>query len=116
MSFESSLSLHDGLRSCRSVSPAVKLELEANDEVDPEVTAAAAAAIEADVGTAVMEEVAEEDPIKQTISSIFNMPLIASSIRVNNSNYDLEWQKKALSEPRERMIFASHKAIICLFA
>lgn len=62
LSFASSLSLQDGLRSCLSESP-VKLEFEANEVVDPDVTAAAAAAIEADVGMAVMEDVAEEEPM-----------------------------------------------------
>ena len=40
----------------------VRLAFDAIEEVEPEVTAAAAAAIEVDVGKAVMEEAAEDDP------------------------------------------------------
>ena len=43
----------------------VRLAFDAIEEVEPEVTAAAAAAIEVDVGKAVMEEAAEDDPGKQ---------------------------------------------------
>lgn len=56
LSLASNLSLHEGRLSCRSESPD-KLAFEAKDEVDPEVTAAAAAAIEAEVDTAVTEVV-----------------------------------------------------------
>jgi hypothetical protein len=64
LSLVSSLSLHDGLRSCRSVESPVRLAFDAIEEVEPEVTAAAAAAIEVDVGKAVMEEAAEDDPLE----------------------------------------------------
>ena len=67
LSLESSLSLHDGLRSCLlsvSVLSCAKLALEAIEEVEPEVTAAAAAAMEVEVDKAVIEEAAEEDPAK----------------------------------------------------
>ena len=62
LSLVSSLSLHDGLRSCRSVESPVRLAFDAIEEVEPEVTAAAAAAIEVDVGKAVMDDAAEDDP------------------------------------------------------
>jgi len=64
LSLVSSLSLHDGLRSCRSVESPVRLAFDAIEEVEPEVTAAAAAAIEVDVGKAVMEDAAEDDPLE----------------------------------------------------
>lgn len=56
----SNLNLQDGLRSCRSLPVSFKLAFEV--EVEPEVTDAAAAAIEVDVGKAVMDEAAEDDP------------------------------------------------------
>jgi len=62
LSLVSSLSLHDGLRSCRSVESPVRLAFDAIEEVEPEVTAAAA--IEVDVGKAVMEDAAEDDPLE----------------------------------------------------
>ena len=40
----------------------VRLAFDAIEEVEPEVTAAAAAAIEVDVGKAVMDDAAEDDP------------------------------------------------------
>ena len=64
LSFASSLNLHEGRRSCRSESPD-KLAFEAKEEVDPEVTAAAAAAIEAEVDTAVTED--DTDPAKKNL-------------------------------------------------
>jgi len=64
LSLVSSLSLHDGLRSCRSVESPVRLAFDAIEEVEPEVTAAAAAAIEVDVGKAVMDDAAEDDPLE----------------------------------------------------
>jgi len=60
LSLASNLSLHEGRLSCRSESPD-KLAFEAKDEVDPEVTAAAAAAIEAEVDTAVTEVDVDDD-------------------------------------------------------
>ena len=62
LSLASNLSLQEGRLSCRSESPD-KLAFEANDEVDPEVTAAAAAAIEAEVDTAVTDD--DTDPVKK---------------------------------------------------
>ena len=47
-----------------SVLSCAKLALEAIEEVEPEVTAAAAAAMEVEVDKAVIEEAAEEDPAK----------------------------------------------------
>lgn len=64
LSLVSSLSLHDGLRSCRSVSSPVRLAFDAIEEVEPEVTAAAAFAIEVDVDKAVMDDAAEDDPLE----------------------------------------------------
>jgi len=64
LSLESSLSLQDGLRSCLVSLSCAKLALEAMEEVEPEVTAAAAAAMEVEVDTAVMDEAAEEDPLE----------------------------------------------------
>jgi hypothetical protein len=64
LSLVSSPSLHDGLRSCRSVESPVRLAFDAIEEVEPEVTAAAAAAIEVDVGKAVMDDAAEDDPLE----------------------------------------------------
>ena len=60
LSLASNLSLQEGRLSCRSESPD-KLAFEAKDEVDPEVTAAAAAAIEAEVDTAVTEDDVDDD-------------------------------------------------------
>jgi len=60
LSLASNLSLHEGRLSCRSESPD-KLAFEAKEEVDPEVTAAAAAAIEAEVDTAVTEVDVDDD-------------------------------------------------------
>ena len=67
LSLESSLSLHDGLRSCLlSVSlSCAKLALEEMEDVEPEVTAAAAAAMEVEVDKAVIDEAADEDPEKK---------------------------------------------------
>jgi len=62
LSLASNLSLQEGRLSCRSESPD-KLAFEANDEVDPEVTAAAAAAIEAEVDTAVTDD--DTDPVNK---------------------------------------------------
>ena len=67
MSLASNLSLQEGRLSCRSESPD-KLAFEANDEVDPEVTAAAAAAIEAEVDTAVTDD--DTDPVKKNTNKI----------------------------------------------
>jgi len=66
LSLASNLS-HEGRLSCRSESPD-KLAFEAKDEVDPEVTAAAAAAIEAEVDTAVTEDDVDDDtgPVWET--------------------------------------------------
>lgn len=58
----SSRNLHDGLRSCLSDDESAPVD--AIEEVEPEVTAAAAAAIEVDVGKAVIEEAAEDEPEK----------------------------------------------------
>ena len=71
MSLASNLSLQEGRLSCRSESPD-KLAFEANDEVDPEVTAAAAAAIEAEVDTAVTED--DTDPVNKkenTLAAVY---------------------------------------------
>lgn len=66
LSLVSSLSLHDGLLSWRSAEESpVRLAFDAIEDVEPEVTAAAAAAIEVDVGKAVMDDAAEDDPVKQ---------------------------------------------------
>ena len=62
----SSLSLHDGLRSCRSDDSPVRLAFDAIEEVEPEVTAAAAFAIEVDVDKAVMDDAADDDPVSRT--------------------------------------------------
>ena len=74
MSLASNLSLQEGRLSCRSESPD-KLAFEANDEVDPEVTAAAAAAIEAEVDTAVTDD--DTDPVKNinkiSVSCLFTI-------------------------------------------
>ena len=81
LSLVSSLSLHDGLRSCRSVESPVRLAFDAIEEVEPEVTAAAAAAIEVDVGKAVMEDAAEED------LTLANEALIGELFADNCRNY-----------------------------
>lgn len=62
LSLVSSLSLQDGLRSCRSVFSPARLAFDAIELVLPEVTPADTAEVE--VGNAVIEEAAEEDPLE----------------------------------------------------
>lgn len=61
----SSRSLHDGLRSCLSDDESAPVD--AIEDVEPEVTAAAAAAIEVEVGKAVMEDAAEDEPVNRKV-------------------------------------------------
>ena len=76
----------------------VRLAFDAIEEVEPEVTAAAAAAIEVDVGKAVMDDAAEDDPgiqktekIVKLMQDIYIRKIVNSLKQSKNA---LDWAKQ----------------------